>query len=98
MDRDQRPGGTPAYSCEGPRKRGAISKTDPEEVANARIHSTTGAVPPERRVGERRQLQPVPTPYRGRPVRSRQAKPEPAPIIGMQHPLSLYDAFAGGVR
>jgi len=27
-----------------------------------------------------------------------QAPPEPASIIGMQHPLSLYDVFAGGVR
>jgi transposase len=68
------------------------------EVANARIHGTTGAIPAERLVSERLQLQPIPTPYGGRTVRSLQAKPEPAPIIGMQHPLSLYDAFAGGVR
>jgi hypothetical protein len=32
------------------------------------------------------------------PVRCARCMPEPAPIIGMQHPLSLYDAFAGGVR
>jgi transposase len=68
------------------------------EVANARIHGTTGAIPADRLVSERLQLQPVPTPYGGRAVRSLQAKPEPVPIIGMQHPLSLYDAFAGGVR
>jgi transposase len=68
------------------------------EVANARIHGTTGAIPAERLVSERLQLQPVPTPYGGRTVRSLQAKPAPAPVIGMQHPLSLYDAFAGGVR
>jgi transposase len=68
------------------------------EVANARVHGTTGAIPAERLVSERLQLQPVPTPYGGRTVRSLQAKPEPAPVIGMQHPLSLYDAFAGGVR
>ena len=68
------------------------------EVANARIHGTTGAVPAERLVSERLQLQPVPTPYGGRSVRALQATPEPAPIIGMQHPLSLYDAYAGGVR
>jgi hypothetical protein len=43
-------------------------------------------------------LLPVPTPYDGRTVRALQAPPEPVPIIGMQHPLSLYDAFAGGVR
>jgi hypothetical protein len=68
------------------------------EVANARIHGTTGAIPAERLVSERLQLQPVPTPYGGRTVRALQAVPEPVPIIGMQHPLSLYDAFAGGVR
>jgi transposase len=68
------------------------------EVANARIHGTTGAIPAERLVSERLQLQPVPTPYGGRTVRVLQATPEPAPIIGLQHPLSLYDAFAGGVR
>jgi hypothetical protein len=68
------------------------------EVANARIHGTTGAIPAEKLVSERLQLQPVPTPYGGRTVRALQATPEPAPIIGMQHPLSLYDAFAGGMR
>jgi transposase len=68
------------------------------EVANARIHGTTGAIPAERLVSERLRLQPVPTPYGGRTVRSLQVKPDLVPIIGMQHPLSLYDAFAGGVR
>lgn len=68
------------------------------EVANARIHATTGAVPAERLVDERLHLQPIPLPYGGRSVRSLQAKPEPVPIIGLQHPLALYDAFAGGVR
>jgi hypothetical protein len=68
------------------------------EVANARLHGTTGAIPAERLVSERLQLQQVPTPYGGRTGRALQATPEPAPIIGMQHPLSLYDVFAGGVR
>jgi transposase len=62
------------------------------EVANARVHGTTGEIPAERLAGER--LQPIPMPYAGRSVRSIQAKP--APIVGLQHPLSLYDAFAGG--
>jgi transposase len=35
------------------------------EVANPRIHGTTGALPSERLVGERLQLQPVPTPRQG---------------------------------
>jgi hypothetical protein len=36
--------------------------------------------------------------YGRRTVRSLQVKPDPVPIIGMQHSLSLYAAFAGGVR
>src|SRR5246500_4954803 len=67
------------------------------EVANARVHGTTGEIPAERLAIERVQLPPVPTPYAGRSVRSLQ-RPVPAPIIGLQHPLSFYDAFAGGVR
>jgi hypothetical protein len=69
------------------------------EVANARVHGTTGEIPAERLASERLQLQPVPTPYGGRSVRSLQAgqdKPAAVPIVGLQHPLSLYDAFAGG--
>jgi transposase len=65
------------------------------EVANVRVHGTTGEIPAERLAIERVQLQPVPTPYGGRSVRSLQ-KPVSAPIVGLQHPLSFYDAFAGG--
>jgi hypothetical protein len=68
------------------------------EVANARVHGTIGEIPAERLAIERMRLQPVPTPYGGRSVRSVQARPALAPIIGLQHPLSLYDAFAGGSR
>jgi hypothetical protein len=68
------------------------------EVANARIHGTTGAIPAERLVSERLQLQPVPTPYGGGTVRALQTKAEPVPTIGMQHPLSLNDGFARGMR
>ena len=67
------------------------------EVANARVHGTTGEVPAERLAIERTQLQPIPTLYGGRSVRALQ-NPQPVPIIGLQHPLSIYDAFAGGVR
>jgi transposase len=66
------------------------------EVANARVHGTTGELPAERLAIERLQLQPVPTPYGGRSVRSVQQKPVPIPLVGLQHPLSFYDAFAGG--
>jgi transposase len=65
------------------------------EVANARVHGTTGEVPAERLALERTQLQPVPTPYGGRSVRAIQTA-KSVPIIGLQHPLSIYDAFAGG--
>jgi transposase len=65
------------------------------EVANARVHGTTGEVPAERLAIERTQLQPVPTLYGGRSVRALQT-PKPVPIVGLQHPLSIYDAFAGG--
>jgi transposase len=65
------------------------------EVANLRVHGTTGAIPAERLAGER--LQPVPMLYGGRSVRALQ-NPKPVPIVGLQHPLSVYDAFAGGIR
>ena len=65
------------------------------EVANARIHGTTGEIPAERLMRERPHLQPIPLPYGGRTVRAVQARPEPGPIVGIQHPLSLYDVFAG---
>ncbi len=68
------------------------------EVANVRVHGTTGEIPAERLTIERVRLQPVPTPYAGRSVRSLQQKPVLVPIVGLQHPLSFYDAFAGGVR
>jgi hypothetical protein len=61
------------------------------------VHGTTGEVPAERLAIERAQLQPVPTLYGGRSVRALQ-NPKPVPIIGLQHPLSVYDAFAGGGR
>jgi hypothetical protein len=64
------------------------------EVANRRVHGTTGAVPAERLADERSHLQPVPTPYGGRLVNAAE-KVTCRPIVGLQHPLSFYDAFAG---
>jgi len=67
-------------------------------VANQRVHATTGAVPAERLEVERAELQPVPPPYGGRSVRQIQAPavPVPAhPVVGLQHPLALYDGFSG---
>lgn len=66
------------------------------EVANQRVHGTTGAVPADRLAEERTHLQPVPTPYGGQIIRSAE-KVAARPIVGLQHPLSFYDAFAGGL-
>ena len=68
------------------------------EVANARTHATMGEVPAERLATERPHLQPIPTPYGGRSIRTVQARAPQRPVIGLQHPLSLYDTFAGGMR
>ena len=53
------------------------------EVANVRVHGTTGGIPAERLAIERVQLQPVPTSYGGRSARSLQRKPVLAPIVGL---------------
>src|SRR5258708_1669874 len=66
------------------------------EVANTRVHGTTGEVPAERLAAERMQLQPVPMTYGGRSVPSLQQKPRAIPRVGLQHPLSFSDAFARG--
>lgn len=73
------------------------------EVANARVHATTGAVPAERLEAERAALQPIAAPYGGRIVRLADrrpaaAAPAPVPVIGIQHPLAIYEALAGGAR
>ena len=64
------------------------------EVANARVHATTGEVPAARLEAERAQLRPVPPPYSG--LMPRPAAPAPTaarPVVGLQHPLALYDAL-----
>ena len=67
------------------------------EVANARIHGTTGEMPAARLLVERQALQQLPPPYGGgspRQVRTRRASP---PAIAYQHPLSVYEGlYAGG--
>jgi len=60
------------------------------EVANARVHATTGEVPLVRLELERERLQQIPAPWPGliQPVL---AKP-PAPIPrGFQHSLKVYE-------
>lgn len=67
------------------------------EVANARIHGTTGQVPAALLLTERSHLLPLPAPWRGdiaaaRPQMARPpVVPDLPPELSLQHPLSLYD-------
>ena len=68
------------------------------EVANARVHATTGEAPLVRLETERGALQCVPPPYGGLVLRSSAEapvarSPTPRPIVGLQHPLGIYDAL-----
>ncbi len=63
------------------------------EVANARVHATTGEVPAERLNIERIKLQELPKPYKGRTARSIVTAVEPRKVTGYQHPLSTYEAL-----
>jgi transposase len=60
------------------------------EVANARIHATTGEIPLIRLELERERLQPMPTPWPGMIQRCRTKPPAPAPC-GYQHSLKVYE-------
>jgi transposase len=60
-----------------------------DEVANARVHATTKAVPAERLAEERAVMLPAPALCAPTPVHSRVA----LPIESLQHPLSVYDAL-----
>jgi hypothetical protein len=66
------------------------------EVANARVHGTTGEVPAIRLVDERQTLQRLPAPYKGRLAPETPHAERRKPVIAYQHPLSVYeDLFAG---
>lgn len=72
------------------------------EVANARVHATTGEVPAERMIIERGKLQEPPKPYKGQTARELTARtisaePKPRAPIGYQHPLSTYEALLEAV-
>jgi transposase len=61
------------------------------EVANARVHATTGEVPLVRLESERERLQPMPTPWPGLMIRPPRSKP-PIPMPrGYQHSLQVYE-------
>jgi transposase len=63
-----------------------------DEVANARVHGTTGAVPTARLAEERAVMLPAPA--------LKAPAPQPVkvalPIESLQHPLSVYDALLVG--
>lgn len=63
------------------------------DVANARVHATTGEVPADRLTIERDKLQTLAQPYKGRTARSVVADSTPRAVVGYQHPLSTYDAL-----
>lgn len=77
------------------------------EVANARIHGTTGEPPAEALKRESEHLQPLPAPWRAdiaaarpQPAVAAPAAPRPAAVVEriaqpspVQHPLQVYDAL-----
>lgn len=70
------------------------------EVANQRLHATTGERPCDRLLLERDKLLPMPAGLRAAPtVREAQAPRPPIarPATPLQRPLSAYDAFSLGV-
>jgi len=60
------------------------------EVANARVHATTGEVPLVRLELERERLQPLPTPWPGALGNTRVKRQTPLPC-GYQHSLRVYE-------
>ena len=69
------------------------------EVANARVHATTNAIPAERLIIEAKKLQLLTTPYTARSIRSLSAPPpRRKAVVGYQHPLSVYEALFGQVQ
>jgi transposase len=60
------------------------------EVANARLHATTGEIPLERLKVERDRLQPLATPWPGMIQKTGLNRPAPIPC-GYQHPLRIYE-------
>jgi transposase len=63
------------------------------EVANARVHATTGEIPAARLLTERARLQMLPVAYGGRSVRIRDTGGVRKAVPGYQHPLAVYDAL-----
>ena len=65
-----------------------------QNVANARIHGTTGEVPNVRLQLEREKLQPLPVSVAASlPIRVARTASVPMPYESLQHPLSVYDSL-----
>jgi transposase len=60
------------------------------EVANARVHATTGEIPLVRLEQERERLQPIPASWSGKLQPAAPQRPA-APPRGYQHPLRVYE-------
>ncbi|GAA0598311.1 hypothetical protein GCM10009416_40590 [Craurococcus roseus] len=63
------------------------------EVANARVHATTGEAPALRLKAERGALRPAPPPCGGLALRPAPPSTPRTPFIGPQHPLAVHDAL-----
>lgn len=65
-----------------------------QNVANARVHATTGEIPNVRMQLERTKLQPLPvTVYAGAPIAVARRTAVPVPFESLQHPLSVYQSL-----
>jgi hypothetical protein len=60
------------------------------EIANARVHATTGEIPAVRLEQERERLQLIPAPWPGTLQPTVPKRPAPPPR-GYQHPLRVYE-------
>ena len=67
------------------------------EVANARMHATTGEIPSVRLEQERERLQPVPASWPGTLQPAAPKRPAPLPR-GYQHPLRVYEELITAVE
>ena len=63
------------------------------EVANARVHATTGEIPAVRLLTERARLQALPAAYGGRSARMCRTDAVRKAVLGYQHPLAVYDTL-----
>jgi transposase len=63
------------------------------EVANARVHATTGEIPAVRLLTEHARLQMLPAAYGGRSARNRGTSGVRKAVLGYQHPLAVYDGL-----